>query len=696
MTPFFVPKVFSHFVDNATKVGDEQVYDPIVKYELTYVQRIFVLLEYHHSCKLATIILYLLGVNITLNILIFVLASVPSFQFTPESCRNPSCQNDVLCPNRTICQPIPYQSLVLIDVAGIVLFSFDYFLRLATCSTVSPRLAGLTNDPNLEMPQYWVFIRYICRFNSIIDFISILPFYFLLAKTNTYGGLSSGFIRVLRLPRLLQCMSDAHGGSAIAALLAILFRCLHRSSRVLVFTLYFYFIGIILFSTIIFVLEGGVFVVNSNYPDGAYLRDNFRRTELEESIFISIPVSIYFTVVTTTTLGYGDFTCQTVGGRAIACFLSFAGVIVLALPIAIIGSNFFDFYRIYLDKIDEQNRQILSEETRSKLSFRVESIDKMKIALRHEEHCRKLVHMMQKLTIMTTSQERALQRSIGLLNIIKNREIHAPMAKDVPHVVIELDRSQKISASQESNDIVKGDKINKRINFMKRHKNNHNVTDIGKLKNKENRNIAEEKISYLPPSEDKFIKFAPFELEYDDVTVCHSNSPTIKMLKIKESVQKRAWLEEELGFNSYSYYDSMTEDLSTVAPIMGKNNTDLGSSSFPLTEARSTETHIQSKIKNNVLPQNLTQMLPKQCVKVSVRPMPWMTPKQYIHIDKSDDAHFREVNFISVKWNNLFCIVIAFIATKNFLHFVVVYYIYALTFCSFLSTVTIIAYKDIK
>ena len=657
MTPFFVPKVFSHFSDNATEVGDEQIFDPIVNYKLTYLQRIFVLLEYHHSCKLATIVLYLLGANITLNILIFVLASAPSFQFTPETCSNPSCQNDVLCPNKTICQPIPSKSLVLIDVAGIVLFSLDYFLRLATCCTVSARLAGLTNDPNLELPSYWVFLRYICRFNSIIDFISILPFYFLLATTNTYVGLSSGFIRVLRLPRLLQCMSDANGGSEIAALLGILFRCLHRSFRVLVFTLYFYFIGIILFSTIIFVLEGGNFVVNSEYPNGAYLRDNSMRTGLEESVFISIPLSIYFTVVTTTTLGYGDFTCQTIGGRAVACFLSFTGVIVLALPIAIIGSNFFDFYCIYLDKIVEQNRRALAEDTRSKLSFRVESVDKMKISLHHEDHCRNLIHMIQKLTTMTTSQERALKRSVGLLNIIKNRVVHDPTVNGRLPDETEINQSEKIVEKLNSSKVASGDGINIGINFMKNNENDNSVTDIEKQQNLDMENVADEKRNLLPVSEEKFIKFTPFELEYDDVTASHSNSPISKRLKMNVMIREAAWLQEELGFNSNSNYGFMRENLSNKESMMVGSNTDPGS--FTLAEAKPTETQVRSKNKNCFLPQNIIQCLPKEWVEVPTRPVPWVTPKQYVHIDKSDDAHFREVRFISVNCFNLFWVIVA-------------------------------------
>ena len=46
-------------------------------------------------------------------------------------------------------------------------------------------------------------------------------------------------------------------------------------------------------------------------------------------------------------------------------------------------------------------------------------------------------------------------------------------------------------------------------------------------------------------------------------------------------------------------------------------------------------------------------------MEVPTRPVPWVTPKQYVHIDKSDDAHFREVRFISVNCFNLFWVIVA-------------------------------------
>ena len=85
MAPFFVPRLFSHTIDNTTKLESDEVFESTVEYELTFTQKIFVVLEYPYSSKLGAIVLYTMSLNIVINILVFVLASLPSFRLTPIS-----------------------------------------------------------------------------------------------------------------------------------------------------------------------------------------------------------------------------------------------------------------------------------------------------------------------------------------------------------------------------------------------------------------------------------------------------------------------------------------------------------------------------------------------------------------------------------------------------------------------------------
>ena len=76
---------------------------------------------------------------------------------------------------------------------------------------------------------------------------------------------------------------------------------------------------------------------------------------------------MYFVIVTLTTLGYGDLVPNSSGGRAVACLLCFSGVLVLALPIAVVGFNFVELYRVYIAKMENINALTVIDTQRSKV-----------------------------------------------------------------------------------------------------------------------------------------------------------------------------------------------------------------------------------------------------------------------------------------------------------------------------------------
>ena len=120
--------------------------------------------------------------------------------------------------------------------------------------------------------------------------------------------------------------------------------------------LFFTVLGVILFGSIIYFCESGKFVVNEEFPDGAYIRWNLLGTDREESPFTSILVSCYWAMVTFTTVGYGDLVPTSPGGRFVALVLMYSGILVLALPISVIGANFQrEYERLESDEDDESS-----------------------------------------------------------------------------------------------------------------------------------------------------------------------------------------------------------------------------------------------------------------------------------------------------------------------------------------------------
>ncbi|NBL64269.1 ion transporter [Flavobacterium sp. NST-5] len=151
-------------------------------------------------------------------------------------------------------------------------------------------------------------LRYIFSFYGIIDFISILPMYlsFFAPSTKTLA-----IVRALRLLRLFRILNLVQfSGSASQLRLAI-----NASRTKIIVFVYFVFILSILLGTIMYVVES---------PDSG---------------FTSIPTSIYWCIVTLTTVGYGDIAPITPLGKAIASFIMILGYGIIAVPTGIVTAE---------------------------------------------------------------------------------------------------------------------------------------------------------------------------------------------------------------------------------------------------------------------------------------------------------------------------------------------------------------------
>ena len=168
-----------------------------------------------------------------------------------------------------------------------IVFSIEYFLRIYTIS--QPR-------------------KYIFSFYGIIDLLSILPTYIALFISGTHFLAIIRLLRLLRVFRVLKLMQFV--GASNTLLQSI------RASRhkIGVFFL-FVSITVTIMGSIMYIVEG------------------------PETGFTSIPRSIYWAIVTLTTVGYGDIAPQTVIGQTIASLVMLLGYAVIAVPTGIITSD---------------------------------------------------------------------------------------------------------------------------------------------------------------------------------------------------------------------------------------------------------------------------------------------------------------------------------------------------------------------
>lgn len=154
-----------------------------------------------------------------------------------------------------------------------------------------------------EQPKYGmkeIYLRYILSLHTAIDLLSIIPTFIYMS-----GGRSDArkliLARVLRLLRIFRVMRINQRGRMIVHLVN---KTLSRSREAIAILLFYVGIVVIFFATLVFTVEHGDFIVNEDYPDGVYLRpDGYGGKAI--SPFNSIPTTIYYIMITLTTIGYG-------------------------------------------------------------------------------------------------------------------------------------------------------------------------------------------------------------------------------------------------------------------------------------------------------------------------------------------------------------------------------------------------------
>jgi voltage-gated potassium channel len=187
-----------------------------------------------------------------------------------------------------------------IEAVSISIFTVEYVLRIWSAPL------PISSAPNfaVRLKQRWA---YITSFNGLIDLVSILPFY--IQAIFPYVDL-----RILRAFRLLRILKLSNYNSALEDL----FEAIMEERRSFYAALYLFIIVFIVSSSLMYFAEHRV------HPDG----------------FKSIPGSMYWSLITLTTVGYGDITPVTVAGKIIASTAAVFGVIVVALITGIVVSSF--------------------------------------------------------------------------------------------------------------------------------------------------------------------------------------------------------------------------------------------------------------------------------------------------------------------------------------------------------------------
>jgi|SRR5690554_1064232 len=170
-----------------------------------------------------------------------------------------------------------------------ILFTIEYILRIIVVS--KPR-------------------RYIFSFLGIIDLLTILPTFLSLIVASSQALVMIRVFRVLRVFRILKL-------ARFIAEAQLLGRALLSSRhKITVFGL-FLLVAVSILGSIMYFVEGG------------------------KGGFKSIPLSIYWAIVTMTTVGFGDITPVTTLGKMIASLIMLLGYSIIAIPTGIVGAEVY-------------------------------------------------------------------------------------------------------------------------------------------------------------------------------------------------------------------------------------------------------------------------------------------------------------------------------------------------------------------
>lgn len=189
------------------------------------------------------------------------------------------------------------QYFLIFEQFSIAVFTVEYILRVWMCTV------------NADY-QYtvWGRLRFMLTPLMVIDLIAILPFYLPLLFPDLR------FLRSLRLFRFFRILKLSRYSTSLRTL----GRVIHSKKEELIVSFFVLFILLFCASSLIY----------------------FAEHEAQAEAFPNIPMSMWWGVITLTTVGYGDVYPVTLIGKLLGAILAVLGIGIFALPAGILASGF--------------------------------------------------------------------------------------------------------------------------------------------------------------------------------------------------------------------------------------------------------------------------------------------------------------------------------------------------------------------
>lgn len=191
-------------------------------------------------------------------------------------------------------QPLFYA----LESISVVIFTIEYALRVWSCT------ANPANTHPLKGR-----IRWMLSPMGLIDLMVFLPFYI-----SVFFPVDLRILRAIRIVRIFMILKIGNYATSMNRIAHVV----KNKKEELIVTASLGIILLLLSGSAIYYLEN----------------------EAQPHVFSSIPASLWWSVVTLSTVGYGDIYPITTGGKIFASFIAILGIALFALPAGIIASGF--------------------------------------------------------------------------------------------------------------------------------------------------------------------------------------------------------------------------------------------------------------------------------------------------------------------------------------------------------------------
>lgn len=245
------------------------------------------------------------------------------------------------------------------EPATTVIFTLEYLSRFLACDAFPKGSFGHQSKCDfIKSPM------------NILDLMAICPFYIELAAAELMNQFK--FLRVLRSVRLIRCFR-IFKLSKYSLGMTIMVESLLNSVQPLSILIFFLCIGVVLTSSLMFFAERtGCPDVKAMIAGGTFNKYKSECIELDTGRarngdlccnehgaaldFESIARTFWWSIVTMTTVGYGDRVPRTLPGRLVGGMAMLSGIVLISLPVAIVGSKF----QLAYESLEEEKRSIQS------------------------------------------------------------------------------------------------------------------------------------------------------------------------------------------------------------------------------------------------------------------------------------------------------------------------------------------------